>query len=103
MSFSVCFLALEYFGWGKYGGIGRATRDIASGLAGRGVDVSVIVPRGTGQAEFENIDGVKVHSFPLSDYYRIGSIIKKVNADIYHSQDPTPGTHIALKKMRRSS
>lgn len=102
MSFSVCFLALEYFGWGKYGGIGRATRDIASGLAGRGVDVSVIVPRGRGQAEFETIDGVKVHSFPLSGYPRIGSIIEKVNADIHHSQDPTPGTYIALKKMRRS-
>jgi len=102
MSFSVCFMALEYFGWGKYGGIGRATRDIASGLAGRGVDVSVIVPRGRGQAEFEIIDGVKVHSFPLSGYYRIGSIIEKVNADIYHSQDPTPGTYMALKRMRHS-
>ena len=102
MSFSVCFLALEYFGWGKYGGIGRVTRDIASGLAGKGVDVSVIVPRGRGQAEFETIEGVKIHSFPLSGYYRIGSIIEKVNADIYHSQDPTPGTYIALKKMRRS-
>jgi len=68
MSFSVCFLALEYFRWGKYGGIGRATRDIASGLAGRGVDVSVIVPRGKGQAEFEIIDGVKIYSFPLTDF-----------------------------------
>ena len=44
----VCFISLEYFGWGKYGGIGKATRDIASGLAERGVDVSVVVPLGVG-------------------------------------------------------
>ena len=103
MSFSVCFLTLEYFGWGKYGGIGRATRDIAAGLAGRGVDVSVIVLRGVGQTDIEVIDGVRVYSFSLAGYHRIGSIIGKVNADIYHSQDPSPGTYVALRRMRRST
>jgi len=102
MSFSVCFIALEYFGWGKYGGIGRATRDIAAGLAERGLDVAVIVPRGAGQKEIEIIDGVTVYSFPFTGYHQIGSIIGKINADIYHSQDPSPGTYIALRKMRRS-
>lgn len=102
MSLSVCLLALEYFGWGKFGGIGKATRDIAAGLAGRGVDVSVVVPGGVGQRDFEIIDGVSVHSFPLSGYHRIGSIIEKVGADIYHSQDPTPGTYMAMRRMRRS-
>jgi len=102
MSFSVCLIALEYFGWGKYGGIGRATRDIASGLAERGVDVSVIVPSGADQNEFEIIDDVTVYCFPLSGYHRIGSIIEKVNADAYHSQDPTPGTYVALRKMPSS-
>ena len=102
MSFSICFLALEYFGWGKYGGIGRVTRDIATGLAGRGVDVSIIVPRGLGQTDIEIIDGVNVYSFPLVDYHRIGTIIGKVNADIYHSQDPSPGTYVAMRKMRSS-
>ncbi len=102
MSFSVCLLALEYFGWGRYGGIGKATRDIATGLAGGGLDVSVIVPRGAGQASLEIVDGVSVHSFPLSGYHRIGSIIGKVDADIYHSQDPSPGTYVALRRMRCS-
>jgi len=102
MSFSVCFVALEYFGWGKFRGIGRATRDIASGLAEGGVDVSVIVPSGAGQSELEIIDDVKVYSFPVSGYHRIESIIEKVNADVYHSQDPNPGTYVALRKMRRS-
>ena len=102
MSFSVCFIALEYFGWGKYGGIGKATRDIATGLAGRGVEVSVIVPRGAGQKDIEVIDGVTVYSFPLAGYLQIGSIIGKVNADIYHSQDPSPGTYIALRRTPRS-
>lgn len=90
---------MEYFGWGKYGGIGKTTRDIAEGLTGQGVDVHVIVSRGQDQSAFETEKGVKVHSFPLSGYLGIGDIIRRVGADIYHSQDPTPGTVIAMRTM----
>ena len=91
----VCFISLEYFGWGKYGGIGKATRDIASGLVQRGVDVSVVVPLGVDQRNIESVDGVDVYGFPLSGYPFIGRIFRRINANIYHSQDPTLGTWIA--------
>jgi glycosyltransferase involved in cell wall biosynthesis len=93
----VCFIALEYFGWGKYGGIGRATRDIASGLVESGVEVSVVVPRGVDQRRVEFIDGVEVHGFPLMAYPLIGKLLRDVDADVYHSQDHTLGTWLAKR------
>ena len=81
----VCFISLEYFGWGKYGGIGKATRDIASGLAERGVDISVLVPLGVGQSDFESVDGVDVYGFPFSKYPFIGGMLRDIGADVYHS------------------
>ena len=93
----VCFISLEYFGWGKYGGIGKATRDIASGLVTKGVDVSVVVPLGVGQRNIEFVDGVDVHGFPFSRYPFIGHTFRRINADIYHNQDPFLGTLLAKR------
>ena len=90
---------MEYFGWGKYGGIGKATKDIAEGLVKKGITVHAIVPRGHGQVETETVEGVKVHSFPLNGYQKIGGIIRKVDTDIYHSQDPNLGTLIGMSAM----
>lgn len=96
MSFSVCFLALEYFGWGKYGGIGRATRNIAEGLAQRGINTHVIVPKGVDQDTIVIENGVMIHSFKLGRYHSIRKIIREIDADIYHSQDPTPSTVLGM-------
>jgi len=93
---------LEYFGWGKYGGIGKATRDIASGLIRKGVEVSAVVPLGSGQKKIEHIDGVEVYGFPLSSYPFIGEILCDVEADVYHSQDPTLGTWLAKRNCSES-
>ncbi len=93
----VCFLALEYFGWGKYGGIGKATRDIATGLAKQGVKVSVVVPLGVGQRQYELEDYVDVYGFPLTEYPLISRLLREINADIYHSQDLSFGTWLAKK------
>jgi glycosyltransferase involved in cell wall biosynthesis len=90
---------LEYFGWGRYGGIGKATRDIAQGLSARGVEVHALVPRGINQPIREMVDGVHVHSFPVDMYPWIGEIIRLIGADVYHSQDPSIGTVVAMKKM----
>lgn len=97
MSINVCFISLEYFGWGKYGGIGKATRDIASGLVNRGLGVSVVVPRGLGQSTYELVDGVDVYGFQLKEYPIISRLLHKIDADIFHSEDPTLGTWIAKK------
>ena len=93
----VCCIALEYFAWGKYGGIGRATRDIASGLVKRGIDVSVLVPLGVGQRRYECVDGVDVYGFPLAEYPLISGLLRGVYADVYHSQDLSMGTWLAKK------
>ena len=66
-------------------------------LAGQGIEVHAIVPRGKDQRATESEEGVQIHSFPLSKYLGIGEIISNIDADIYHSQDPTPGTVIAMR------
>lgn len=97
MVYSVCFLALEYFQWGRYGGIGKATRDIASGLSERGLEVHAVIPLGKDQKQVEEIDDVTIHGFPMTRYDKVPRILRKIDADIYHSQDPTPGTVLAMK------
>lgn len=97
--FSVCFISLELFNWGKYGGIGKATRDIATGLVKRGVNVTAIVLRGKNQKPVEDLDGIKVYSFPVTSYPLTGQLYKKIDADIYHSQEPSWGTTIAMKQL----
>jgi glycosyltransferase involved in cell wall biosynthesis len=85
----VCILASQYFGWGKIGGFGSMSRRLAEGLVGCGVESHVIVPRRPGQKELEILAGVQVHSFPPFDVSRAIRLIRTVDCDIYHSQDPT--------------
>lgn len=99
MDAHVCLVATELFAWGRLGGFGAATRMIGSGLAARGVEVSVVVPAGAGQGDLEELDGMRVHSFPLSRYPFTGGIYRKVGADIYHSEEPSWGTKLALENV----
>ena len=92
---------MEYFKWGRYGGIGKACREIGEGLAKRGLEVSVVTPRGTDQPHFEDVDGVEVYSHPYYEYPISGPLYRKIGADVYHSQDPSWGTLIAMKKMKK--
>jgi glycosyltransferase involved in cell wall biosynthesis len=98
----VCFISLEYFGWGRYGGIGKATMDIAQGLNKRGLEVSVVVPLSHGQMSYEYVNNVNVYGFPLKSYPLIGSLLRRIGADIYHSQDPTLGTWLAKRYCKKS-
>ncbi len=95
----VCYVATEYFGWGRYGGIGKATREIASGVAGRGFEVHAVVPCGEGQKSVETIDGVTVHAYPLTAYPFTGRLYREIDADIYHSEEPSWGTLIAMNSV----
>ncbi|UCH56681.1 MAG: glycosyltransferase family 4 protein [Candidatus Bathyarchaeota archaeon] len=99
MDFSVCLVATELFAWGRYGGFGRCTRSIGAGLAERGVGVSVVVPRGRGQREEEELDGMRVLSFPLYRYPFTASLYRRYESDIYHSEEPSWGSRIAMGAM----
>ena len=93
----VCFICVEIFAWGKYGGFGRATRTIGRELVRRGIEVFAVVPRRRGQKPVEELDGITVLSFP--PYLALSSrkLYEVCDADIYHSQEPSFGTYLAMK------
>lgn len=95
----ICFVVNEFFGWGKYGGFGSATRMIANGLAARGIEVDVVTPIRQGQASIERADGITIRGFePWSMQEQIGAY-RSSDADIYHSQDPSVGTLLCQRAM----
>src|SRR5919206_4700925 len=91
----VCFIVSEFFGWGKYGGYGSATRVLAAELVRRGVAVTVVTPARGGQPAREEIDGVAVLSYPAHKIRSQLQLLRDVRADIYHSQEPSLGTWLA--------
>ena len=99
MDLSVCLVATELFAWGRYGGFGKCTRTIGKALVGRGVDVSVVVPMGDGQRPVEELDGMTVHGFPLYRYPFTGSIYRLCDSDVYHSEEPSWGSTLAMNVM----
>lgn len=73
------------------------TRTIASELVKRGIEVCAVVGRGRGQKEVEELDGIKVLNFtnPLTS----AKLYRECNADIYHSEEVSLGSYIAMKAM----
>jgi len=99
MDLSVCLIATELFAWGRHGGFGMCTRTIGKHLVERGVDISVVVPRGKGQGKVEELDGMMVHSFPLYRYPFTGPIYGGIGADVYHSEEPSWGSRVAMEAL----
>lgn len=95
----ICLLCVEIFAWGKYGGFGRATRVIGRELAKRGHEVYAVVPRRKGQREIEELDGITVYGFNPYWPWSASRWIKKANADVYHSCEPSFSTYLATKSM----
>lgn len=95
----VCLMSMEIFAWGKHGGYGRATRVIGRELVRRGIDVVVVVPRRGEQQPIELLDGMTVLGFEPHAPWRAAEILRKCNADIYHSQEPSFTTYLARKAM----
>jgi glycosyltransferase involved in cell wall biosynthesis len=95
----ICFLCVEIFAWGKYGGFGRATRMIGRELARRGIEVCAIVPRRMDQKPVEELDGIRIYGFELKNFYQALKLYREVDADIYHSEEPSFSTYLAMKMM----
>jgi glycosyltransferase involved in cell wall biosynthesis len=92
---------MEIFAWNKYGGFGKATRMIGRELVKKGIEVFAVVPRRKNQKEFEILDGIKVFSFPKYNPFLAVKMFSRINADIYHSEEPSFGTYLAMKEMPR--
>lgn len=95
----VCFLVSEFFAWGKYGGYGTASRVMTSELVRRGLDVTVLTPARGKQPRREVVDGVTVLSYPPSSLGTLLRLLRECDADVYHSQEPSLGTWLAMKAV----
>lgn len=95
----VCFLSTEIFAWGKHGGYGRATRMIGRELARRGVEVFAVVPRRGDQGAVESLDGITVLGYPIMAPWRAAALCRLADADVYHSQEPSTATWLAMRAM----
>jgi glycosyltransferase involved in cell wall biosynthesis len=93
----VCLVAVEIFAWGRHGGFGRATRTIGRELARRGIRVSAAVPRRAGQPRIAELDGIRVHGLTPMELLGAGDAYRRIGADIYHSQEPSLGTFVAVR------
>lgn len=95
----VCFIVSQIFAWGKYGGFGSLTRTLGSELAKRGIKVYAVVPRRKDQKPVEELDGITVLSFPPRSILSSIKLYQSCDADIFHSEEPSIGTYIAMKAM----
>jgi glycosyltransferase involved in cell wall biosynthesis len=98
----ICLISTELFERGMYGGFGAATRGVAQGLVDRGHEVFILMNRRPGQKPVEVTEnGVTVISYPGSPYLnvlrarRFAPLFQWVDADIYHSEEPSVGTYLA--------
>jgi len=103
----ICLIATEIFAHGVYGGFGALTRKIARGLSNKGIEeVYIVMPRYPNQKPVEVIDNFTVVSYPGSGHYRgirnsmrYKSIFELIDADVYHSEEPSAGTYLAQKSV----
>lgn len=91
----ICLISTEIFAWGKYGGFGRATRLIGRELVKQGIEVCAIVPIRGDQKPVETLDGIEVYGFNIKKPWDVLMIFRSVEADAYHSEEPSFGTYLA--------
>jgi hypothetical protein len=95
----VCLISNQIAAWGKIGGFGTATRALGRGLAQRGVEVTAVVPRRArhGQGPVEVLDGITVYGTGTLETLSSGEVFRRIDADIYHSQEPTIASYLAQR------
>ena len=98
----ICLVCIELFGYGTTGGFGRATRMIGRELARRGHQITIITRRSPWSAETRDdflLDGMRVRLYPPRRPWESMALYRAARADIYHSQDPSLGTLLALTRI----
>lgn len=91
----ICIISSQFMGFGKIGGFGMMTRELAEALSNKGFDISVVVPKKRNQKDVEHINNVKIYGIKLSKIFNLKSIFHEIGADIYHSQNPNLFTFFA--------
>jgi glycosyltransferase involved in cell wall biosynthesis len=97
----VCLISVEIFAWGKHGGFGKAARTIGRELAARGHEVCAVVPKRGGQRPEEMLDGIRVLGFSPRAPWSAKGLLRDVDADIYHSCEPSFATWLAMRARPR--
>jgi hypothetical protein len=93
----ICLVCVEIFAWGKFGGYGRATRELGRLLVKSGIEVTAVVPRRQDQRPQEILNGIRVLGFPIAAPWMARELFANCNADIFHSQEPSMGTYFAMR------
>jgi len=93
----ICLISIEIFAWGKHGGFGRATRIIGRELVRRGHEVSALVPRRADQKSIELLDGIKVYGFSPWWPFEARSMLREIDANIFHSCEPSYTSYLAMR------
>jgi hypothetical protein len=65
----------------------------------QGVEVFAVVPLRPEQKPEENLDGITVLGFPQFQPWEAMQLYRKCNADIYHSQEASLGSYLAMNAM----
>ena len=100
----VCLTCIEFFGDSIYGGFGRSTRFIGAELAKRGIEASVVVPRrAPDRPDFYELDGIKVYQFSPHRLDIAAALLRRIRADVYHSQDTSILTPLARFAVPRAA
>ncbi len=95
----ICFLVSEYFRWGKFGGYGTSTRLLATELASRDFEITILTPRRGEQPEEESIDGVRIIAYPAQRLRLLGRHCRALAADVYHSLEPSFAAVVARRAV----
>lgn len=92
----ICIISSQILGFGKIGGFGSMTKKLADSLAGKGYDVTVVIPKKAVENPSHDISGVTILSLNFLDIINFKKIFRSIDADIYHSQNPNFFTTLAL-------
>lgn len=98
----ICLLCMELFGFGSTGGFGRATRMIGRELARRGHRVTIVTrqsPLSDDRRTDFMLEGTRVRMYSPRRPFSSLAIYRDCNADVYHSQDASLATLLAMRAM----
>ena len=93
----ICVISSQILDIDKIGGFGSMTKCLAYMLASQAHDVSIVVPKKEGHPRKQTVNGVTIYGASFRDLLQARSFFSKIDADIYHSQNPNILTFLALR------